>query len=51
MDRFDYERQADDDEQQQTFEPDSYWLSEMKRLKAYYEAWTNWANEEKPQCR
>ena len=72
-DRFDYQRQADDDEQQQMLAPqvaqsartaidapnivqspaelapDPYWLSEMKRLKAYNEAWTNWANKEKPQ--
>ena len=65
--RFDYQRQADDDEQQQDaaprvpdtarkghsksntpeeLAPDSYWLSEMKRLKAYYEAWDKWANKE-----
>ena len=43
--RFDYQRQQDDEERQQTFEPDSYWLSEMKRLKAYNEAWDKWSNQ------
>ena len=64
--RFDYQRQADDDEQQQDaapqmahsvrtadddsniartsaeLAPDAYWLSEMKRLAAYNEAWDKW---------